>query len=195
MKISHVNLLQILKVHFKHIFIICFLFLAITSVNMRILAEESNNIANLDNAEHLFITYINNINGKDWLFWQYNYLKNIRDTHDKLYLQAQKNNKQQYFKTGEIVFRPLIIWFAFKDKTFSEPQVLTSSGSKLYDKFNCDVIKQSTIPDFPEDKKRLLMFEGNLDELINYLKKQGVLPSAFDLYKPINPFQINLDKI
>lgn len=189
------SLLRIIKAYYKYILIICFLFLRFISLNEYVLADKTNNIVNNSNSEHKFITYINNISSETWCLWLFSYIKNIKDSHDRLYLQAQKNDKQQYFKASEIIYRPLIVWFVFKDKTFSEPVVLISSGSKLYDTFNCNVIKQSNIPDFPEDKKRLLMFEGNLDEFINYLKKQGVLPPIFDVCKPINPFQIKLDKI
>lgn len=139
--------------------------------------------------------YWQGLNDIYWKDWHMEYIQNLSDKHDSLYDLTQAQGKGAYFKSGEIQYQPLIIWFVYKDLSVSEPIIVVSSGSKKYDKFNCDVIKATIAPDFPENVARVFMWDGNIKDLIEYLKYKGVLPAKYNLNNSILPTQIHWEKI
>jgi len=179
----------------KNFVIFIYISFILCSLIKKFVLSQEINLNYLHSKEERFIEYLNDLNKDNWYIWQSNYLKSILNTHDKLYLQVEKNGNARYFNDGKIKCRPLIVWSVYNEKKISEPEIITSSGSSFYDKFYCNVLKQSKVPDFPEQKQRVLMFDGELEDFILYLKNKIVLPTSFELDKPIKTFQINLDKI
>ncbi|MEW5821885.1 MAG: hypothetical protein AB1782_16950 [Cyanobacteriota bacterium] len=139
--------------------------------------------------------YWQGLNDNDWRSWSINYYKDILDTHDNLYEAIQGAGKGGYFKSGEIKYRPLIIWFVYDNSTVSEPKIIRSSGSPKYDGFSCSVIKNTKVPPFPAERQRIFMWDGDTTEVLKYLKYSGVMPANYSLNQNITPDKISWQKI
>lgn len=135
------------------------------------------------------------LNNQTWANWHIKYKLSLSDSHDTLYKKTQQSNNGSYFKSGEITNRPLIIWFAYKDSRISQPAVIYTSGSAKYDNFNIEVIKKTSVPSFPEDKDRIFMWDGELKDLVRFLKSKGVFPYNYSLQNNIDASMINWEKI
>lgn len=135
------------------------------------------------------------LQGDDWSDWHINYVNKIQKSHDNYYNSIQNSGKGGYFKSHEIQYRPLIVWFAFNNGTVSEPILLNTSGSKKYDNFNVEVVEKTEVPEFPKPLNRVFMWDGEISDLIKYLKYKNVLPENYSLSNKIAPNNIDWDKI
>ena len=139
--------------------------------------------------------YWQGLNTDEWRKWFIRYEGNLLTTHDRLYKSTQRAGRGSYFKSGEIKYRPLIIWFAYSDSSISKPEVIKSSGSVKYDNFNCNVIKNTRVPVFPTSQKKVFMWDGNIREVVRYLKYRGVMPVNYRLGQRISPSMINWNRM
>lgn len=155
----------------------------------------AKNIYTYDTQELRISRYWQGLKSSYWANWFVDYYKNIYDKHDAMYKSTQRSRKGRYFKSGVIKYRPAIIWFAYPDGTTSWPRVIKSSGSKTYDDFNIRVIRSSKIPNFPSACKRVFMFDGEISDVLLYLKNKGVIPKTYTLKQSISPAQIKWENL
>ncbi len=148
-----------------------------------------------DRDEYKITRYWQGLYNNDWSNWQINYSLNMSETHDNLYQYTQKTGKGGYFKSGEITKQPLYIWFIYNDGKLSEPLLIYSSGSRKYDLFNVEVIKKTTVPVFPEKVDKVFMWDGDINDLLKYLKYRGVLPYNTSLKQRITPDMLNWNNL
>ena len=139
--------------------------------------------------------YWQGLNNTTWSNWFIDYYLEMLNTHDTLYKSTQQSGKGNYFKSGIIKYRPLYIWFVYENGTITRPTLVKSSGCTLYDEFYKNVILKTVVPEFPEKKERIFMWDGETSEVLMYLKRSGVLPVDYQLGQPITQNQIQWDRI
>jgi hypothetical protein len=182
------------ELYLKNLIKIClmmFLVVGITLFNTGL----ASSLRNYDSNEQKMTRYWQGLYTTDWSTWQISYNIWLLDTHDKLYQYTQKIGKGGYFKNGEITERPLVIWFVYPDGKISEPHVIKTSGSKKYDLFNVEVIKKTKVPEFPERKNRIFMWDGELNDLVKFLRYKEVLPYTYSFQQKLSPQDIHWERL
>lgn len=155
----------------------------------------ANPLYSYDTLDLRLSRYWQGLNTPNWADWSVNYYLSLAQSHDKLYEATQSAGNGGYFKSNTIKTRPLIIWFVYNNGSTTKPEVIKSSGNDKYDLFNCSVIEKAKVPEFPENHNRVFVWDGEITEVISYLKNKGVLPVDYQIDNTNLHYQFNWEKI